>query len=893
MKTAVKIWIIASWLAAGTLLEAASFLGISFDKGGDAMLADLKNSQAREWRKVGDTFVFQGDIRIPYKDLVFYADNAIIDIENRDIELTGNVRLYRVINSSKSMTINDLERVMALSGLYLSITGYTTNGLGEQQVSVSMFTPGEVLKADRVTGNLLTGVFAFDNLNCDFGTFVASAKAGERKPSGEIVLNEVEISTCSYLADNRSHYSVFCDTAKVFPHEAGVDGMRGYNSDFGEHSIWAYNCWVKAFDMPLIWLPMFYKPKDESLGLFQMAGGESSDYGYYGSISRKFTLSEYPYSWIRPRMDWYELRGVGYGATGGIYSEQSRTELFAYGIGDLRPYEGSEVEKYRLDIPKYRYRFALDNVTHITPRLDFRGKFDISSDYYFTRDYFGSNFNADPEPATYGALEYQFDRASLSVLMRPQVNSFYTTAQQLPQIKLDMPRQELFGTGVYYQGTHSVDYLSMRWREFDEPRVRYKGTPREQVIPGPEDYQTMRFDSVNFLYYPFKLFDVINLTPRAGVRLTDYTDSSKNKVSDEDIGRILAADQPTSMTTTTLNNYDNRGGNRFRIAEELGIEASMKFYNAWQNVRSPFFKLDGLRHVFEPYTNYTFIPDVSESREHLYYFDDIDRLKEMNFIRFGMRNRLQTRTGSVTRPQLINWLSMDNYWDLFFKNENGYNSIGDLGTILRFEPGNGFSLSAECSFDVGGNYEREDVYRNGKNVGRPGLDIAQLNNLSLSMKYALLDDLIFGVTYNYEDAYRSRSAYSMGSTLASINAASSWGVTSSDMTQNVVFDVQFPVTPDRDLRGRYAITYDFYKGSISDQSLQVIKTLHCWDIIFEMNSDLDWDSKRSTYNREFSFRVSAFLNGMISPLNQVQRQMVNSAQNYRQKSGRDDSFAFF
>lgn len=65
---------------------------------------------------------------------------------------------------------------------------------------------------------------------------------------------------------------------------------------------------------------------------------------------------------------------------------------------------------------------------------------------------------------------------------------------------------------------------------------------------------------------------------------------------------------------------------------EIGVEASTKIYNSWQDVRSSFLALDGLRHVIRPYINYTLIPKPNVKRDHLYYFDDIDRIDEQHFI---------------------------------------------------------------------------------------------------------------------------------------------------------------------------------------------------------------------------------------------------------------------
>ena len=877
MKTAVKICLICSLFAGLVGLHAASIFGMPSMDDPDRIIAEISNAQADEWEWVGKTMVFRGNIRIPYRDMIFYCDTAIVDTENKDIQLSGNVQVVRSVKSSHVIPLDEYQRLSGKANVSVELTGYVVDPLGTRNLKVDVWIPGERITADNAAGNLETGWFEFSNFVGDFGSFITTAAYGERSPDGIFELEDAEITTCEYQTDDKSHYSIGCTSATVKAHNIGYDGKRNYNRDSDEHSVLARNCTFKVFGVPVFWLPYFYKPKDQTLGLFQLVGGKDSDFGFYLSASRKFLLSQYPAVWVRPRIDWFEKRGIGYGATGGVSAENIKIDLYSYGIRDKEPYESSAVEAYRLKIPKSRYGVMLSGVGHITPRLDFRGQFNLFSDYYFLKDYYEDQFDGNPEPATFAALEYQFDRASLSVVARPRINDFYSTVQQLPKIALDMPRQELFGTGLYYQGAHTMEYLSMKWRDFD--KKIYEDADGDgnddREVRGPRDYETFRFDSVNFLYYPVKLFGAINILPRAGIRLTEYSDTSKRPVYTSDIGGMINASKVESLAIGEFNNYDDRGGQDLRVVGELGVEASMKFYRSWQNVRSPFLNLDGLRHVFEPYANYTYITEPTLDPEHIYYFDEIDRIDEANFVRIGMRNRLQTRRGNVANPEIYDWFTMDNYWDLFFKTEEGQSGAGDIGTMITFAPGNGFSLSTDISINVNGDYERQDIYRNGRNVGRPGLaGWENLNYWNISMSYALLEDLVFSLTYSLEDSYRSRAIYSMGSTLLNPNATSMWDSYSNNLSQTMTFSVAFPITRARDFRGSYSITYDFYQGSISEQTLRLIKTLHCWELAVELGHERDWNGHK--YENEFSIRGTAYLTGLVSPLEKVQTRLRNS-----------------
>ena len=133
-------------------------------------------------------------------------------------------------------------------------------------------------------------------------------------------------------------------------------------------------------------------------------------------FQKRFYLSDYPNVFVNLEADYYSKRGYGYGGEFRVATEESRTQIFAYSLWDFDPYLTDDYDKYRIDVPKGRYDFRIANVTHLTPRLDFRGVFEYSSDPYFVRDFFEGRYNADPNPATYASLEQQFDHFSASVV---------------------------------------------------------------------------------------------------------------------------------------------------------------------------------------------------------------------------------------------------------------------------------------------------------------------------------------------------------------------------------------------------------------------------------------------------------------------------------------------
>src|SRR5204863_8768089 len=100
-------------------------------------------------------------------------------------------------------------------------------------------------------------------------------------------------------------------------------------------------------------------------------------------------------------------------------------------------------------------------------------------------------------------------------------------------------------------------------------------------------------------------------------------------------------------------------------------EVSFKLSQLWSGVKNNFLALDGLRHIIEPSVNYVYVPRPNVRPPVLPQFDyelpslrllpieypeynSIDSIDSQNVIRFGLRNRFQTkRDGQV--QDLIDW----------------------------------------------------------------------------------------------------------------------------------------------------------------------------------------------------------------------------------------------
>ena len=822
---------------------------------------DFQRLRANSWRVVGNNVILDGDVYMPVGNTEVFADRVIVNLDNRDFEAIGNVRVYRWTEVSGPATLERIAELEKSANTLVKSVAVSRDMLGNRSYSVKAVHRSDTITADRVCGNWDSAYFKFSNVSFTYNTFVCRAESAEHLPSGETILENGEVSACNYLESNNAHYSVAASKIRVIPHVQRFYGIEHVDFDKGDRTILLTNGFAKIYGVPVLWLPFFWKPKDEDIGLCNLTWGSSDDWGYYLRLSKRFRFGDYPALQLKLMTDLFKERGVGYGVSGRVATEESRTDFFAYAIYDQNRYETDDYYKYRIKIPKYRYNMRLSNVTHITPRLDFRGVVDYSSDPYFKRDFFSSVYEDDPQPATFGALEQQFDRFSAALYMRFRLNDFYTTVERIPEIRVDLPRQEIFNTGLYYQGDAVATNFRMKWTEFDSAVSGYSEL---------KDYEAFRFDTTHFLYYPIRN-RYFTFVPRGGVKLTVYSESSKRDVSEDDIVSMIAASRPQSSGKYHFNNYDDDGGSKVRFAAEAGFELSTKIHNTWQHIRSPFFQLDGLRHIMQPYINYTFISKPTVDRENIYFFDEIDRLDEQNFVRFGLVNRFQTRNGSGIGEVFF----MENFWDLHLQRQDGMSHVGNLGTLLRWKIFKGLSLHTQFLMDISGDGEVADTYRNGRNAGKTGLALKWLNQWNIGIDYVPAPDWKFTFTYNYLRPYSIRSAYSMGSTLTQINATSYFLRKYDERNETFTFGLDFPVTPDRRTLGFFRFAYEVEQGSIDVVKLTLLHKFHCWELIGSIEMERDYDAR----DWDFNYSIQANLTGLNPRLNNVQNRVLRGLEN--------------
>ncbi len=202
---------------------------------------------------------------------------------------------------------------------------------------------------------------------------------------------------------------------------------------------------------------------------------------------------------------------------------------------------------------------------------------------------------------------------------------------------------------------------------------------------------------------------------RAGIRATAYSQSGSfiNQTGvqevDPETGQVQTIDGPNqpnelNAPTTQL----NTGGALFRPVANFGVEASTKFSKAYEKIQSRWLGLDGVRHVVQPYLNYSYVYNFGPSPSEILQFDRvvpstqlmpldfpqftaIDTIDTWSIMRLGVRNRLQTRRDQGT----YQWFTIDSFVDVNFQNPYTDASISNFFNLMRFRPVQWFYLDVE------------------------------------------------------------------------------------------------------------------------------------------------------------------------------------------------------
>ena len=432
---------------------------------------------------------------------------------------------------------------------------------------------------------------------------------------------------------------------------------------------------------PVFWLPYLYSNMNNSG--FQFLPGYDSRWGAYLLLGYSFPVTD----------------GVN-----GTFRLEERTELgpsagldldMAYGLenrnyGTLSTDYVFETTDFKtIEAPgeppetrtTNRYRVSFQQRLFVTDDIYGTADINLLSDVDFLEDFYPSIYRTDPQPDNSLSLTKWDEDYTLSLIGRWQANDFQEVTERKPEFVVDFKQQPFMGLPVQYDGETGVASLSRAFS--NNPSFGQADYP---------DYSATRFDTYHQWSLPTKLFEWLNISPKAGVRGTYYSQSgSFNSLSSDASNNSNSLNAPSIVLV--------KKGALFRPVVNYGLSLSTKFSRSFEQVQSNWLGLDGLRHIVEPYINYSGVYNMGQSPEDIYQFDRvvpstqvlaldfpqftaIDSIDTWNITRLGVAQRLQTRRNNAT----YQWFSLNTFMDVNFDNPYSDAPVSNVFNVLQFNP---------------------------------------------------------------------------------------------------------------------------------------------------------------------------------------------------------------
>lgn len=438
----------------------------------------------------------------------------------------------------------------------------------------------------------------------------------------------------------------------------------------------AWDALVIVGDVPVFYLPYYRRN----------LGGPANDFNFqpgYRSRFGPYLLSRYDWHWNEKldgafRLDYRLKRGIGAGT-------DFNYDLGQWGAGTLNYYylrdDKPSNNANGVDVPANRQRIDFTYLAQPATNLSVRSQVRYQEDPLLLRDFFEGEYRNNVHPSTYLEVNKFWNNFSLDVVAQPRVNDFLETVERLPDVRLTGFRQQLGNTPLYYQSDSSFAYLRRRFAESNS---------LPQLPPGVfGNYAAMRADTHHQILMPHTFWGWLNVTPHVGGRFTYY-------------------DKATGPGATT--GEVNRG------VLDTGAEVSFKSSRVWPGVKNKTLAVNGLRHIVEPSFNYIYTPKPNRTPNNIPQFDStlaslrmlpidypgmnsLDSIDAQNTLRFGLRNKFQTkRAGEIV--DLLTWEVFSDWRIQRTSLGTNQPSMSDIYSDITFSPRSWISFESQTRYDL-------------------------------------------------------------------------------------------------------------------------------------------------------------------------------------------------
>ncbi len=587
---------------------------------------------------------------------------------------------------------------------------------------VSIFQGGLAYKGDAAIYNVNTGEVTANQLKSGMAPIFYESDSIDTSLSGmESISMTSGVFTTHDSAD--PNYKIKAKEIRIINLDEGANKQR----------IVFKNLTVYAGNTPVFWLPYLSQPLDAEQGYHFLPGFRSNWGGFllnsYGMMIGEHTLATY-------RLDYRSARGLAggldlesmrhkdnpnFGKFKGYYAHDTdTTETHNNRVRD----EVISPDRYRVN---FQHRIYLPGPEESTLYVDF----DINkiSDAFFYQDFFPDEYRVDPEPDNLVNLQKVFPRGTASLNARFRANNFYRTDTRLPEVAFDFATSPIGKTGLYYTGETSAGVYEEKLgtverermlKDIEKLEAKVAGTlepldPTDPKASEPDRIRDLtlveaesmlgdlknqvygdsgftRFDSYHQISLPQTLFGWLNVTPRAGIRATSYSDI--NDSFDAEGNRVAAA------------------GSETRIAAHAGLDASFKLSKNYDQVELPRLGVHGVRHIVQPYVNYSFVsadeidtgigkidrlvPSTRLRPLDMSQFTAIDSITDWNIVRAGVSQRFQTERDGAA----YNWLELNSYFETYIDDPEFDRDFSNIYNEIVFRPVHWMSLGVDAQIPV-------------------------------------------------------------------------------------------------------------------------------------------------------------------------------------------------
>lgn len=538
------------------------------------------------------------------------------------------------------------------------VTVNTETQEAEAEGNVSMLrVPGEEpWTGAKLNYNFETGDSSIVDMKGASDPFFVESEKAEKRADGIMAARNATVTTCTN-APGHHHYHVTAKEVQIVPED--YIKSKGAVFYFGP--------------VPFFYFPYWKHSLEDDFG-FRFYPGYSSRMG-------AFLLSSYRYrinSVLRgeTHLDYRTERGVAVGQDLKWNDPDEylwNGKMQAYLLDDQKPIDDDE-DAATQDIESQRYRFKIEHEHTIGDRDYLMLNADYLSDTDILEDFFEDDYRSESQPDNYIVYTYRADRYAVNLDVHKRLNDFYTDVDKLPELSMDLMRQQIFDSDFYYEGTTAGGFLEMLHEE---------GSTED-------DYSSFRFDTSHTIYRPDRYLGFLNVIPRVGYRATYYSETV-DWVETPAFIETVAEDGTTNLESTVTMTRTEAGAD-MRSLVEFGVETSYKAFKMWEGgVFSP------LRHIVEPYGNYTLVPEPGLTPDNIYQFDDVDELGEQHNVRVGVRNKFQTKWNNKS----VDLIDLDLYtYYRFTDAENGVDGIDGYYMDVELQPTPHVKIDADAYFDT-------------------------------------------------------------------------------------------------------------------------------------------------------------------------------------------------